>query len=171
MIVGDINGDGRSDNDLVYIPRDANDIVLVDASGATLAKTHADYKALFDFIDSDPYLKDHKGQMSQRSGPREPWSNTIDLRIAQEVPVVAGHKVELTFDILNVLNLLDANAGWIRNTGLNQTVNMLQFRSFVTAAGGDYGKPRYQWLGLADPFQADFALSRWQMQFGVRYTL
>ena len=84
---------------------------------------------------------------------------------------MAGHKVELTFDILNLMNLLDNGSGWVRNTGLNQTVNLVQFRSFAIAKDADYGKPRYQWLGLADPFQADNILSRWQMQFGVRYTL
>lgn len=172
MVSGDVNGDGRSDNDLVYIPRDANDVILVSSTtGAPLPKTHADYQALFDFIERDDYLKENKGKMSERSGPREPWSGTVDLRIAQEIPAVAGHKVEVTLDILNLMNFLDGGSGWVYNTGLNQTVNMLQFRSFETAAGANYGKPRYQWLGLTDPFQPDNILSRWQMQLGIRYTL
>jgi hypothetical protein len=175
MVVGDVNGDGRTDNDLVYIPKDVNDIVLVDATGAVLPKTHADYKALFDFINADDYLREHKGEMSERSGPREPWSSSIDLRIAQEVPTIAGHKFELTIDILNVMNLLDGGAGWVRNTGINQTVNMLQFRSFDISGNSTtnayYGRPRYQWLGISDPFQPDNILSRWQMQIGLRYTL
>ncbi len=176
MVVGDVNGDGSGTsltniNDLVYIPKDANDIILVSSTGTVLPKTHADYKALFDYIEGDQYLRENKGHMSQRSGPREPWSSTVDLRIAQEIPAVAGHKVEITLDILNLMNFFDNGSGWVRNTGLNQTVNLVQFRSFVTAAGADYGKPRYQWLGVTDPVQADNILSRWQMQFGIRYTL
>jgi hypothetical protein len=171
MVVGDVNGDGRSDNDLVYIPKDVNDIILVNSAGAVLPKTASDYQALFDFIGRDSYLSEHKGQMSQRSGGREPWSSSVDLRIAQEIPVVADHKVEVTIDILNLMNLLDSGAGWVRNTGANQTVNLLQFRSFETASGPNYGKARYQWLGLTDPFQPDNILSRWQMQLGLRYTL
>ncbi len=171
MVVGDVNGDGRSDNDLVYVPRDANDIILVSSTGTVLPKTHSDYQALFDFISRDSYLSEHKGQMSARSGAREPWSSSVDLRIAQEIPVVAGHKVEVTVDILNLMNLLDSGAGWVRNTGANQTVNLLQFRSFETTPGPNYGKPRYQWLGLTDPFQPDNILSRWQMQLGLRYTI
>jgi hypothetical protein len=172
MVVGDVNGDGRADNDLAYIPANVNDIILVpSATGAPLAKTHAYYLALFQFIDRDVYLGSHKGRISERSGPREPWSNTIDLRIAQEIPVVTGHMVEITFDILNLMNFFDSNAGWIRNTGANQTVNLLQFRGLVTTPGPDYGKARYQWLGVTDPFQPDNILSRWQMQFGIRYTL
>ena len=172
MVTGDVNGDGRSDNDLVYIPKDGNDVILVSSTtGAPLPKTHADYQALFSFIDRDDYLKENKGRMSERSGAREPWSSSVDLRIAQEIPVVAGHKVEITFDILNLMNLLDSGGGWVRNTGANQTVNLLQFRSFETAPGADYGKARYQWLGVTDPFQPDDTLSRWQMQLGIRYTL
>ena len=177
MVIGDVNGDGRSDNDLVYIPRDANDIILVGSSGAPLPKSHADYTALFAFIETDSYLRENKGRISERSGPREPWAHQVDLRISQEIPTIAGQRLEITLDILNVLNLLNNDWGWIRNTGLNQIVNMLTFRSFETAAGPNYGKPRYQWAGLkvtdgrADPFTADNFLSRWQAQVGVRYTL
>ena len=177
MVSGDVNGDGRSDNDLVYIPKDANDIVLVNAAGSVLPRTDAAYTQLFAYIDADSYLKENKGKMSQRSGAREPWAHQIDFRLTQEIPTIAGQKFELTLDILNVLNLLNNEWGWIKNTGLNQTVNMLQFRSFETAAGPDYGKARYTWLALpvkdgkANPFTNDNILSRWQMQFGIRYTL
>lgn len=176
MVSGDVNGDGRSDNDLVYIPADANDIVLVNSAGAKLAKTASDYAALMTYIDADPYLKENKGKMSERSGPREPWAHQVDMRISQEVPTIAGHKIEVTLDILNVLNLLNSDWGWVKNTGLNQTVNMLTFRSFETAPGPDYGKARYQWAGLkvtdgkAEPTFPDNILSRWQAQLGVRYT-
>jgi len=53
---------------------------------------------------------------------------------------------------------------------------MLTFKGLETAPGPDYGKPRYNWVGLkvkdevANPFQADNILSRWQMQIGLRYT-
>jgi hypothetical protein len=177
MVSGDINGDGRSDNDLAYIPKDANDIVLVGSSGTTpLPKTDPAYTAMMNFIDADPYLQDNKGKISERSGPREPWNHQIDLRINQEIPTFGSQKIELTLDILNVLNLLSSDWGWIRNAGVNQTVNLFTFKGLVKTAGPDYGKPLYQWTGLpvnngkADPFVADNILSRWQMQFGVRYT-
>jgi hypothetical protein len=176
MVSGDVNGDGRSDNDLVYIPRDANDIILVNSAGAKLPKTDAAYASLMNYINADPYLSDNKGKMSERSGAREPWAHQLDLRVNQEIPTWGDHKIEITLDILNVLNLLNSDWGWIRNTGLNQTVTMLTFKSFETAAGPDYGKPRYQWAGLpvtdgkADPTSPDNILSRWQMQLGLRYT-
>jgi hypothetical protein len=180
MVFGDINGDGSGAslsniNDLAYIPKDANDIILVNDAGGTLAKTDPAYAQVMGYIDADPYLKENKGKISERSGPREPWAHSVDLRISQEIPHLWGHKIEFTIDILNVLNLLNSDWGWIRNTGVNQTVNMFQFYDIVTT-GADIGKPRYKWLGLkttdgkADPFQPDNILSRWQVQFGARYT-
>ncbi len=183
MVGGDINGDGRSDNDLAYIPRDADDIILVNSAGASLPKSDGAYGQLLDFINADDYLKENKGKISERSGPREPWSHSIDLRLNQEIPTFAGHRIELTFDVLNVLNLLNSNWGWIRNTGANQTVILYQFHSLEETPGPDFGKPRYQLQsstvkirgGKAYPFLADDLqpgrVSRWQLQLGVRYTL
>ncbi|PWB61135.1 MAG: TonB-dependent receptor, partial [Bradyrhizobiaceae bacterium] len=171
MVDGDINGDGRSDNDLAYIPKDANDVVLVNSSGAVLPTSDAAYTQLMNFINSDKYLSDAKGKIIERSGAREPWSHTIDLRLAQEVPTFDGQKIEITFDILNVMNLLNSDWGWVKTVGTNQTVNLLQFHSIENTAGSpNIGKPRYRWLGMSDPFIPDNILSRWQMQIGLRYT-
>ena len=74
------------------------------------------------YVNGDDYLNDNKGKISERSGPREPWGHQIDLRLAQEIPTIAGQRFEITFDILNVLNLLNSDWGWQRNVGVNQTV-------------------------------------------------
>lgn len=176
MVSGDVNGDGRSDNDLAYIPQNADDIILTNSSGVALAKTDAAYSQMMEFINADAYLSENKGRISERSGPREPWAHSVDMRISQEIPTFGTHRIELTLDILNVLNLFNSEWGWIRNTGTNQTVNLVTFKGLEKTPGANYGKAKYQWTGLkvtdgvADPFQADNLLSRWQMQLGVRYT-
>jgi hypothetical protein len=172
-----VNGDGQSANDVAYIPKDENDIILVNSSNVALAKTDPAYAQLFAFINADDYLNEHKGQVAERSGPREPWSHQIDLHLGQAIPTIAGQKIEITVDILNLLNLFNSDWGWVRTTGLN-SANLLTFNSITTVTGADYGKARYQ-LGSgikmtdskADPFTADNILSRWQMQLGIRYTL
>lgn len=175
MVTGDVNGDGRSDNDLVYIPRDANDIILVSSTNAVLPKSDIAYTQLMSFINSDTYLSANKGKISDRSGPREPWAHSVDMRLTQDIPVIQGHTIELTVDILNVLNLLNSDWGWIKNTGVNQTVSMLTFKGLDKTPGADYGKPHYA-LTLPGsntapaPFLPDNILSRWQIQFGARYT-
>lgn len=181
MVTGDINGDGRTDNDLAYIPKDANDIILVSPTATTtvLPKTDPSYASLMAFIEADDYLKENKGKISERSGPREPWAHQVDMRINQEVQIIPGHKIEVTLDVLNVLNLINSEWGWVRNTGVNQTVNMVTFAGLDKTAGPDFGKPHYYLQsstvkvtdGKADPFVSDNILSRWQMQLGIRYTL
>jgi hypothetical protein len=190
LVVGDVNGDGRSDNDLVYIPKDADDIILMglqypdSAAGPNnptiklTDKTRREYGWLMNFINSDEYLKANKGKIAQRSGPREPWTHQLDLHFAQEIPTYAGQKIEFTFDVTNFLNLLNSDWGWVRNTGINQNYSMITFHSIETATGADRGKPRYTVAasslkvtdGKADPFVPDNLLSRWQAQFGIRYT-
>lgn len=173
LVVGDINGDSRSDNDLPYIPRDVNDIILVNSGGTVLPKTDAAYSQLFQFIDGDEYLSKNKGRIAERSGPREPWAHTIDLRIAQEIPTIAGQRLEITLDVINVLNMLNSKWGWVKTAGVNQSFNFIEFHSLETTAGANYGKPRYRWTNttLSSPFQPDNILSRWQAQVGIRYTL
>lgn len=169
LVDGDINGDGERDNDLVYIPKDANDVILVSSAGAVLPKTDKAYTQLMDFIEADEYLKDNKGKLSERNAAREPWAHQIDLRISQEIPSIFGHRFEITFDILNVLNMINNEWGWVKQVA-NQNAFLLQFHSIETAAGADYGKPRYIWTNPVDPRLPNDLLSRWQAQLGIRYT-
>lgn len=161
IVNGDVNGDALSDNDLAYIPRDQSDIILVTSAGA--AAPQSDYDALFAYINNDEYLKERKGQMSERNAARSPWSQQVDLRVTQEIPSFSGQKVELTFDVLNVLNLLNREWGWVK---LANDTRLLNFHSIDPASG----RARYRWTNVTDPNIASNTLSRWTAQFGVRYT-
>ncbi|HTO95081.1 MAG TPA: carboxypeptidase regulatory-like domain-containing protein, partial [Bacteroidota bacterium] len=144
LVSGDVNGDGRTDNDLFYIPRDASDIILTNTAGtADLPKTDAAYAQLMAFINADPYLSANKGKISDRMGGREPWNDEIDMRLTQDIPVIAGHNIQITLDILNVLNLLNSAKGWFMSTGTNQNINVVTFKGLEKTLGADYGKPRY----------------------------
>lgn len=165
---GDVNGDGLSDNDLFYVPKDQSDIILVTSTGAAAAQSA--YDELFTFIDGDEYLKEMKGKMSERMGAREPWSHQLDFRLTQEVPTIMGQKFEFTFDILNVLNLLNHDWGYVKEVA-NQNVPIVNFYGLQSDnTQPNYGKPMYTWAPLKDPRIPDNIRSRWQMQFGVRYT-
>jgi hypothetical protein len=182
VVNGDVNGDALSDNDLAYIPKDANDIILMGATDPTKPvgttnplikltdKSRVEYAQLMAFIDKDPYLKDHKGQISDRNGPMAPWSDLISMRLTQEIPSVYGHRIELTFDVLNVMNLIDKTKGWVRLPGTNNPF-MYNFDSIETTSGSaDYGKPRYVWTNPSDPSVPSNTVSRWSANFGIRYT-
>ncbi|MGH2568258.1 MAG: hypothetical protein ACRDGA_07960, partial [Bacteroidota bacterium] len=161
IINGDVNGDGLSDNDLAYIPRDQSDIILVTTTGA--AAPQSDYDALFAYINNDEYLKDRKGQMAERNASRSPWQSNIDLRITQEIPSFYGHRIEITFDVINLGNLVNKESGWVR---LASDTRLLNFVSIDPATN----KARYRWTAVSDPNIASNTLSRWTAQFGLRYT-
>jgi hypothetical protein len=156
---GDINGDGETENDLIYIPKDENDIIL----------TTSNYDRLNTWIENDSYLKDHRGQIAERMSSRNPWSHIVDLRFIQEVPIVEGHRVEITFDVLNFFNLLKKSWGRVMFVS-NQRYRLLKFEGLDASSG----KPKFSFNDnngqLKEPFEISDLASRWQLQMGIRYT-
>jgi hypothetical protein len=166
IIDGDLNGDGQKTNDLAYIPQDENDIILVNSSDAVITDKNAvEYKRLFDFINNDRYLKMRKGQIAERMGARTLWSGQVDLHIGQEIPIISGHKLEVMLDILNVMNMINQDWGWIRTVNLQAASNMLSFYAYDVSS-----QPMYKIGTLTDPSIASDPSSRWQMQLGIYYS-
>ncbi len=168
-ITGDVNGDGLSDNDLAYIPRSASDIVLVTSAGAPAPQS--DYDAMMAFINGDEYLSENKGKIAERNGAVAPWTNQWDLRITQEIPSLMGQKLEVTFDVTNLANLL--NKEWGRVPLVTQSnVALMTFHSVATSTNdpSNVGKARYRWTGNPTTSSPSNTASRWTAQFGVRYT-
>lgn len=175
MVNGDINGDTRSDNDLAYIPKDANDVILVGSTTTVtpaLATSDPAYADMMNYINNDSYLSEHKGQIAGRNSARSPWSHQIDLRLSHVIPSFMGHRVELTFDVTNLMNFINKEWGWVK---LANDTPLLTFHSISTATNDpanpqNAGKARYRWINPGDPNIASNTLSRWTAQFGIRYT-
>ena len=116
VVVGDPNADGlgargRGFNDAVYVPKDANDISLVDDDGNTLPASSEEYSRLDRFIQSQPCLRTQRGHVLQRNSCRDLWSSELDARLTKALPIVGGHTLELSADLFNVLNFLDRDWG------------------------------------------------------------
>ncbi|MGV6846563.1 MAG: TonB-dependent receptor [Lutibacter sp.] len=152
---GDINNDGSSLNDLLYVPT-SSEISSMNFTGAGQA-------AAFDaFIAQDSYLSSRRGQYAERYGAVSPWRGKWDLKLAQTLKVSKDNSIEFSINILNVGNLI--NSDW----GLVQIPNAIQPIG-VTVDGS--GNPTYTFdPNLKNSFVYDSSLlSRWQMQFGLRY--
>jgi hypothetical protein len=168
----DFNNDtGLAGNDLLYVPtdvRDPNQIRLVSTDTRTVAQVQDQLNA---FIENDPYLRSHRGQVVERFGARLPWTHEVDIRIAQDFNFIAGGKknsLQITFDIFNLGNLLNQN--WGRQYVVsNNAVELLR-----PETTGVNVQPTFS-------FPASFATtnrsydfsnlgSRWQGQLGVRYS-
>jgi hypothetical protein len=162
---GDLNGDGSSHNDLLYVPRNIDEIKLVPSArptGQVDTRTAQQIWADLDkFISNDPYLSSHRGEYTKRNGARTPWNHRTDVRIIQSVK-----NVDITFDITNFGNLLNKNWGkyyFVPNLN-NQNVYPLQYRS----GRGVNSVPTFSFDPLSTTYQTDDLMSRWQMQMGIR---
>ena len=166
---GDVNGDGTGGNDLIYIPRSQSEIILVpytDASNQTVSAA-TQWSRLDAFIRQDKYLRDHRGQIADRFGAVNPWYSTLDLRLLQDMVLVAGtrdHTLQLTVDLMNVGNMLNSDWG-VRKVASASATSPLHLVDFNAA-----GVPRFNFTGPATTYIDDpDVLSRWRAQVGLRY--
>ena len=168
----DVNGDGFDRADLVYVPRDASEVVVVrevrDANGRVTG-TEADPEgaaAFQAFIDANGDLSAARGSIIERNSARAPWNDFLDARISQQITTLRGQRVELTLDIENLFSLLGSSLGEVRTVDF-QRYNLVDFRG--------YDAQGRQIISFDPPGEDDVAevsdfASRWRMQFGVRYT-
>ncbi len=162
----DVNGDGARGNDLIFVPASQSDVIMVNSSGVPLADQAAAWAQLDDFIKGDPALDAARGTIIKRNASREPWYHTMDLRFMQDIPVpgLNGHKLELTLDIINLLNLIDHNWG-VLNYVSNQNDVPLAYKGIDIPTG----KPKIQFIPRTSRFAISQLYSRYQIQLGVRY--
>jgi len=185
---GDLNGDGNSSNDLIYIPRDRSEINLVKSgSGGLGTGTSTDprtaaqmWNQLNNFINQDHYLNFHRGEYAKANAVVYPFFKQLDLNITQDIYIKSGkdrHTLRLSMDLLNVGNFLN------RNWGLRKTYNLNNFLRYE-GQGADGKTPSYSftyldaanqvpltstWTNTTNINAATGASSRYQMQFGIRY--
>ncbi len=164
----DLNNDGFDNNDLFFIPANNSDILLGSVDNGVYVPANAsEYAELFSFINNNDYLSENKGTMSEKNGARNPWTNNLDLRVVQDIPTFGFGHIQLTLDILNVLNLLDSKSGWVERTQFPNYEIVDWTRDFDPASG----RPVYSFNSRENnvPWDPNDLLSRWAMQFGVRW--
>ncbi len=112
---GDMNGDGATANDLIYIPRDTSEMNFQAFTTGGRAFSAADQAAAFEaYIQQDEYLRKHRGEYAQRYAVFYPIVKRMDLSLIQSVFRSFGgarHSGEVRLDITNFGNLLNHNWG------------------------------------------------------------
>ncbi len=183
---GDLNGDGSGGggNDLIFVPRDRNDILLVDIVNATTkAVTYsadAQWNDLNAYISQDTYLSGRRGQYAERNGGVSPWVGQFDLKFIQDFYIRTGksnNTFQFSLDIFNFGNMLNSDWGVYKNTYRTALVTFAGYDSKGISGAAPTGRPTFQYnfapgttTPLTSTFQNSFDIaSRWQIQFGVRY--
>jgi hypothetical protein len=169
---GDINADGATTNDLIYVPVDKNDIILVRSSSTDIRSTDQIWVQLDEYISEDPDLDKARGTIVDRNASTEPWNNRLDLKISQDVPIAKKYGyLQFTMDMLNVLNMFDKQWGQLWTVS-NQNDSPIVFRGLDATTG----RPVFSFLPRdvkqfkKSRFTNDNLGSRWGFLLGVRYT-
>ena len=108
--LGDLNADGTSANDPIYVPRDATDPAEIAFAGSDSA-ARAQGAAFERFIRGTACLRRQRGAIVSRNSCRAPWVNTSNLSLRQSLPSPAGHHATLELAVFDLLNLLHASWG------------------------------------------------------------
>jgi len=153
---GDINGDGSGLNDLIYIPT-SSEIGQMQFSGT------GDAVAFEKFIQQDDYLSGRRGQYAERYGALAPWRGKMDVKFIQHLKLKNENSIEFSIDILNIGNMISSDWGLVQEQSVRQPIG-------VSVDGT--GTPTYSFnSNLKESFVYNSSLlSRWQMQFGLRYS-
>jgi hypothetical protein len=189
---GDLNADGQSQNDLMYVPKNAMDPTEIlftnynSTNAALKATSAASAQAFENFISSIPCLNEARGTIMTRNACRNPWVNEIDVSVAQSLGKFGGKQFEnlqMRLDIVNFGNLLNKN--WGRQAFSDQggtcgqicsaTVALVhtgnQLPSSVPAGGNS---PMSQGIFTFDQtfqaYTANNAASNYRMQLSMRYS-
>ena len=191
---GDMNGDAQTGNDLMYVPRNRQDIVLRDitigaAQGGGTFTADQQYAALDAYINQDSYLKTRRGEYAERNGAEFPWLHQVDLKLIQDLFQNIGENrntLQLSFDMFNVGNLLNSNWGTLKSTNRS---NPLSFAGYTTDGRPAFTYPYLVNQSITTPatpttpavlapgqtlnqtFRDNVGAisSRWQAQVGIRY--
>jgi len=189
---GDMNGDGGTQNDLMYIPRDRSEIQLTNLTlfpntpQATIYSADQQWTDLNNYIGQDNYLNKRRGEYAERNGGINPWFTFIDARLLQDVFTNIGknrNSLQFSLDVFNIGNLL--NSKW----GVSQSVQRTSPLTFVNF-DQTTGKANYQFnpitstrnvnldrsvnttvqtLNVTERYNTG-ETSRYRIQLGLRYT-
>jgi outer membrane receptor for ferrienterochelin and colicin len=188
----DLNGDGNSGNDLIYIPRNSGEINLIDVgsynsstmSGTTTGtakdpRTSAQiWSQLNSFINQDHYLSSHRGQYAQANAVVFPFFKDLDMNITQDIyfntkfkDETDRHTLRLSIDLINVGNFLNKNWGLVK---LQNTTTPLTFEGMAADGKTPLFSFPYadatNFVPLVNSFSNNTSIvSRWQLQFGIKY--
>jgi hypothetical protein len=173
---GDLNADGSTTNDPIYVPRDALDPaeIIIDglsteagADNSPAAQLERELRrrtAFEQLIRRTPCLRRQRGRILARNSCREPWAHTTVASIRQAVRL-GRHQMDAQLEAFNLLNLIRRDWGQYRvaipqlleHTG--QTPEAPGQSRPILRAGEHTAQ---QWVVVP-------TASSFQLQLGVRY--
>jgi len=158
----DVNGDGQSSNDLIYIPANGNEIIVQNSAGQVV-----DYSLLANYLEYAG-LSSTAGRAMDRYEASEPWARQLDFHYELGLPAISGFRSMLTADVSNILAMIDNEYGNVRYVS-NQNFSPVTYRGIDQATGKPIYRERFNGaLTPGSQYSVATDRSRWQARLGVR---
>ncbi len=174
---GDLNGDGGTGNDLIYIHRDISEMNFQEYTAGGTTFTAAQQAAAWEaYIQQDPYLRANRGRFAERNAVRLPMVYRADMSVVQEVFSQffnARNSLSLTANVLNFPNLL--NPKWGRGKRLVSNSPLIVPTAVQGGPVDVDGRAQYRLRSVGGQLMThSFERTTdsedvWRIQFGVRY--
>ena len=174
------NDNGRNSNyDLIYIPaaNELDKMVFLPKTVNNITYSPEEQKiSLNNFIETDKYLRKHRGQFADRNGARLPFSQVVDLRLQQNFRIKSKKKtidISIIYDVFNFTNLLNKKWGRIYLMS-SDNFQLIQFAGFPNTTTLT---PQYQFTPFTgkpwsiNSSTAPGSSARWISQLGIRINL
>ena len=176
---GDVNGDDFPGARSASLP---NDLIYITDRVTGFPGDPVSRDLWDSLYDLEECLQRQVIRILARNTCRTPWSNRIDLRVAQTVEA-GGVSAELSLDLLNLLNLL--HSGWGIVHVVNPVVQIFEVRRFPEPSSdlrsipvlkaryiGALQRDRFTGaLEAALPYVPEVPTSQWRAQLGIRLRL
>ena len=173
---GDMNGDGISGNDLMYVPKDQSQAEMnfeqytaTINNVATIITVQQQKDAFEGYIQQDASLRNHRGEIVKRNSTLQPMLARLDLSAMVELFRNIGkqrHTIQFRADIFNIGNMI--NHKW----GVADVINT---SSPIAARPAVNNVPVFRMnlvnnsLNYTTYRKGTQVQDVWQGQFGVRY--
>jgi len=168
MTVNDINSDGYN-YDAIYVPTDDevanNEFRFVSADDQT---------RFMDYVHSNDYLKDQQGEYAEAYSVYSPWVHRVDISYKHDFALKTGnseHKLQLSFDIKNVMNLFNSSWGVSKylNPEIGSEARILKYEGVDADGVATFSTPS-SIHGDTKTFTPNYSLGQtWYALIGIKY--
>ena len=169
-----IAGSGQAAG-LAYIFKDAAEAAkyIGTVTGGVFTPNLQQITDYENFVNNNEYLSSRRGKFTERNGAFTPWNIQTDMRIMDEFKIKDGQSIQFSISIINVGNMINKDWGrsyFVPNT-FNSTAGIGLTKTSNLVGGSNSGDPVYTFkTPTSTPYTVDQFASRFQAQFGIRYS-
>ena len=161
VFASDTNGDGTNGNDSFYVPSGPGDPKVTWADPTQQAN-------FFAFVKTSQ-LNQYLGKIAPAYSAYNPWQQTLDLHVEQQIPLYRKAKLSLFLDCLNFANLINHN--WGVADGLDFGTGSNGYNRRVASATFNAATNTYAYTFTSSTLSSQptfTVLSRWNLQIGAK---